>query len=203
MSEILHGEKRYYTLADLSQPIDYAALFGRGGETEIEIGSGRGDFLLGYSAARPDLNLLGIERNLAVLRRAIHKLRWMKATNVVLLQADVTYLFENYVPAGSVGAIHVYFPDPWPKRRHARRRVFQTETPALLARVLKPGGCLHVRSDVPAYFQVICELVAASGLFDRIEPPADIVCHPTAYERRFVSHGVPVHRASYRLRRSA
>jgi tRNA (guanine-N7-)-methyltransferase len=187
----------YWTLADLAQPIEFRSLFGREGPVEVEIGAGRGDFLIDYSRAAPELNLVGIERKLVILRRAVWKLQNAGADNVAMLNAEVRHLFENYFAAQSVQAVHAYFPDPWPKKRHAKRRLFQDDTPQLLLQVLQPGGYVHVRTDVQAYFERIIAIFSAAARFSRVDPPPHVLGCPTGYERRFMLRGQLVWRTSF------
>lgn len=192
------AELRHLTLADLSAPLDYTALFGRNAPVQMEIGSGRGDFLIRYAAVRPDLNLLGVERKLTILRRAEHKVRYFKASNVLLLHAEIRHLLEEYIPPASLDAIHIYFPDPWPKKRHAKRRVIREGMPDLLGRALVMGGCLHIRTDVEAYYAEIMRLMEACPLFVLVTPPNDLEPIRTAYEDKFLRHGKVIYRASFR-----
>jgi len=191
---------QYLGLADLGKPLDYTALFGRPAPVEMEVGAGRGDFLLRYAAARPDLNLLGVERKLTILRRAVNKIRHARASHIVLIHAEIRHLLEEYIPPASLDAIHIYFPDPWPKKRHAKRRVLREGMPELLVRALVPGGHLHIRTDVEPYFRSIVELMGTCHLLAAAEPPAALEEIRTAYEDRFLRHGKPIHRASYQRR---
>lgn len=187
------------TLADLHQPLELAELFGRNAPTELEIGAGRGDFLIEYGQAHPELNLIGIERSLVILRRAINKVQRADLENIVLINAEIRYLLENYFQPSSLRAIHVYFPDPWPKKRHAKRRLFTSDIIDLFVRALTPEGYLHLRTDVDWYFDVTKQLVAADGRFLPLDPPPDITSFLTGFERRFIADGKPLYRISYRM----
>lgn len=191
---------RHLSLADLSAPMDYAVLFGRGAPVELEVGSGRGDFLVRYAATRPDLNLIGVERKLTVLRRAEHKVRYVKAPNIALVHAEIRHLLDEYITPGSLYAVHIYFPDPWPKKRHAKRRVLREGMPELLARALRPGGHLHIRTDVEPYYAAILDLMQACPQFVPSQPPAALEPIRTAYEDKFLRHGKAIYRASYERR---
>lgn len=186
-------------LADLEQPLRFEWLFPSSPEApvEIEIGAGRGDFLVDYAKANPQVNLIGIERKLTVLRRAISKIQRAGLKNVVLINAEINYLFDNYMLPDSLQAIHVYFPDPWPKKRHIKRRLFQPHTPERFLKVLKAGGFVHLRTDVQSYFQTMLEIFGANDAFMEIEPSPAVLQFLTAYEKRFVAEGKPVFRTSY------
>lgn len=177
--------------------MDLACLFGRKAPAEIEIGAGRGDFLIGYGLTHPELNLLGIERKTTILKRAAGKIRKAKVTNVVLLNTEVRKCIEESLPPACAQAVHVYFPDPWPKRRHAIRRFFYPPNLELLFKVLMPGGLLHVRTDVQPYFKEIMGVLNNHPAFQQTETPPDVLEHQTGYERRFLLHNLPIYRASF------
>jgi len=163
---------------------------------------GRADFLLTYAPANPDCNLVGVERQLVIARRAANKLAAAKVANVRILQVEISHLLEVRVPASSLRAVHIYFPDPWPKKRHAKRRFFSPRNIALLERALQPGGLLHLRTDHEPYFGQAMELMPQFPQFDPIDIPAELLAHQTGYERKFIRHGLPICRVSYRLTKS-
>lgn len=190
----------YLDLADLQAPLDRRVLFGRHAPLEVEVGAGRGDFLLAYAATRPDHDFLGVERKLVYLRRGVNKLRRAGLTNVRLLNVEARNLLAHYFEPGSVHAVHIYFPDPWPKARHLKRRIVNPETLASIVRVLEPGGFLHLRTDHEEYFSRMLETVAAESRLRPIEPPAELLAARTGFEARFLAEGKPINRASYQLR---
>src|SRR5262245_6447445 len=150
-------------------PIDWAALFGNANPVEVEVGMGKGLFLLTQALARPDMNFFGIEvvrkyQLYAATRFAIRKL-----ANVRTSCADAKRLLHDFVSAGSVSAVHVLFPDPWWKLRHRKRRVFTQAFAADAARVLTPGGRLHIASDVEEYFGVMAKIVKGMTAFRETE----------------------------------
>jgi tRNA (guanine-N7-)-methyltransferase len=191
----------YLGLADLGEPpLELNVLFARSAPVELEIGAGRGDFALEYARAHPEVNLLAIERKLVILRRAGNKLRAAGLENLVFLHAEARYLLENYIRAESLRAVHVYFPDPWPKKRHAKRRVIQHETIRLIIRALTPGGAIYFRSDVEAYFTAAVAMLTAHERLEQVDTPADVAAVPTAYESRFVRYQKPIYRAAFRAK---
>ena len=174
-------------------------LFGNAHPMELEIGSGRGDFLMTCAPAIPQTNFIGVERNLPIMRRAANKMRGGGHGNVRLIKTDVLPLLTDWIPASSLDAVHVYFPDPWPKTRHAKRRIFNPTILSLIERTLKPGGFFHLRTDHPLYYEEMMGVVAQLPQWVPIEIPETLMIHKTAFERRFEGLGQPIFRRSYQL----
>ena len=146
-------------------PFQWEELFGRRARIEVEIGSGKGRFLAEYAAMHPNRDLLGVEWGLRWVRQISERLEKAGVENVRVLRVDAKDLLARLVPEASVRIIHIYFPDPWPKRRHRKRRLFDPSIPPLMERALVPGGELHVATDQGGYFEQIVERVTAhSGL---------------------------------------
>jgi tRNA (guanine-N7-)-methyltransferase len=156
----------FFTLRDFPPaPLSLGDLFGNENPVEVEVGSGRGLFLVNAATTCPGTNFLGIEYDFKEARRAARRLQKRALPNVRILGADATIVLPKYLPDVSARALHVYFPDPWWKRRHKRRRVFNAEFLIQAARILPPGGLLHAWTDVEEYFGVMMELVAANPAF--------------------------------------
>jgi tRNA (guanine-N7-)-methyltransferase len=183
--------------------IDWPALFGNQNPVEIEVGTGKGLFLLHAATTRPDTNFFGIEivrkyQLYAATRYAIRNL-----PNVKTACADAKAVLRDFVASGSVAAVHVYFPDPWWKQRHRKRRVFTPEFAADAARATAVGGRLLIASDVEEYFGVMSAIVRAMPAFaeraaeaDRAAPRTD-AGFATNFERKARASGTPVWRAVY------
>jgi tRNA (guanine-N7-)-methyltransferase len=137
----------------LPRPIDLAQLFGNANPVEIEIGMGKGTFLTEQAKARPEVNFIGIEWARWFWRYASDRLRRSGCTNVRTVRAEANFFLTEYVPAASVSVLHIYFPDPWPKARHHKRRLIQPKFMPLVERVLVAGGRLHVVTDHQGYFE--------------------------------------------------
>jgi tRNA (guanine-N7-)-methyltransferase len=185
-------------------PIDWKALFANEKPVELEIGSGKGLFLLNASADRPAHNFLGIELSRKYARMAAERLARHGRSNAKIISADARFIIGRLVPAASLHSVHVYFPDPWWKNRHKKRRVFTDAMVGGIARALVPGGELRVASDVAEYFAVIRGVVAADSRFQEQEPPrAKGPEHPldylTNFERKYRLEGRPIFRANYVL----
>jgi tRNA (guanine-N7-)-methyltransferase len=175
----------------------WTELFGDPAPVEIEIGSGDGAFLLARATATPRRNLLGIERSPGKSRRLAARIGRLGSPHVRTLQADAAYVLEM-VPAGSVSAVHVYFPDPWPKRRHVPRRIFSPAFVAALARVLLADGTLHVATDVEPYMARIRAVVLADRRFAEISAGDDHPGLSTGFARKYRAEGRVLHTASFR-----
>jgi tRNA (guanine-N7-)-methyltransferase len=185
-----------------SSILDFQAVFGNDNPVEIEVGFGKGLFLVRAAQESPGVNFLGIE----VVRKyqlfTATRLAKRRLTNVRLALADARVLLRECVATASVQAVHVYYPDPWWKKRHQKRRVFTAGFAAQCERVLRPGGRLYVVTDVPEYFQVITELVAQNTrlrplALPELRAPAGDLDYLTNFERKFRKQGKPIHRAFY------
>ena len=145
--------------------LDLAAIFGNTHLVELEIGSGKGGFILARSTERPDLNFLGIEYEKTYCYYAADRARRAGLENMRMLCCDAGPLLARGIPEASIWRLHVYFPDPWPKRRHRRRRLIQPPFVENAKRVLAPGGQLLIVTDHEDYFRQICSVLAdVSGL---------------------------------------
>lgn len=185
--------------------LNWSELFGNDHPVEIDVGSGRGMHLVSAGTEHPDHNYLGIELDYREGRRAARRLKRRRLDNVRVLGADVHQVFESWIAPHSVDAIHVYFPDPWWKRKHRRRRVFTDRFADECARLLKPGGLLHSWTDVEEYFGVISALMDHHPLFDKLAapaetPPAHDLDYRTSFERRKRQAGLPIHRGRWQRR---
>jgi tRNA (guanine-N7-)-methyltransferase len=183
-------------------PLDWSAVYGNANPVAIEVGFGKGLFLVSAGQANPEMNFLGIE----ILRKyqlfTATRLAQRGLGNVRLVKADARQLLRDYVAAASVQAMYVYFPDPWWKKRHLKRRVFTAEFVASCARILRPGGRLHVVTDVAEYFEVIGQLLEAQPKMlavptvDTHEPAHDLD-YLTHFERKFRKEGRTIYGAAW------
>jgi tRNA (guanine-N7-)-methyltransferase len=181
-------------------PFRFADLFGRSAPVEIEIGIGKGRFLLQQAAERPGVDFLGLEWSLKHLRVAKERAERRGLRNLRLYRADARHVLQELVPDASVARLHVYCPDPWPKKRHHKRRFFAPPTIPHLERVLEPGGYLHVSTDVADYFGAIREaLDGRPGLRDASDPLFPLAAGEgkTNYEVKYLQAGRTIYRATY------
>jgi tRNA (guanine-N7-)-methyltransferase len=180
-------------------PLDLHALFGCDAPVELEIGIGKGRFLVDEAAAHPERSFLGLELQNEYARIARERARKRSLENVRVERVDAKAFVAARLIPGSLARMHVYFPDPWPKKRHHKRRLFDPVFAAAAARALEPGGLLRVASDHAPYFAVILEVLDAEPALERLseEEAGGWLCG-TNYEAKFVKEGRRIGRAIYR-----
>jgi tRNA (guanine-N7-)-methyltransferase len=177
---------------DLTSPMDFDRIFGRGGPVHVEIGSGKGTFLLAQAKAQTDVNFLGIEWANKYYRHAANRLGRWGLTNVRITRADAAPFLAEQVAPESVDCFHIYFPDPWPKKKHHKRRFFQEGNVEMLIRRLKPGGRLQLATDHADYFEQMRKVTSAlDALLEEVEfsRPAGAgegELTGTNYERKYI-----------------
>jgi tRNA (guanine-N7-)-methyltransferase len=155
-------------LENLNEKMDFFNIFGRSGPVHIEIGSGKGTFLLNQAKAQPLVNFLGIEWANKYYRYSVDRIGRWGLKNVRIIRTDAKELVMHYVQSESVDCFHIYFPDPWPKKRHHKRRFFQEAIFDQLLRCLKFEGIINAATDHFDYFNSIKEL--SENYSDRVEP---------------------------------
>ncbi len=192
-----------YTVDELPSPLCSGQLFGRDAALEIEIGSGKGLFLCSAAAAHPEMDYLGIEIAKKYAQFAAAELAKHELTNGKVVAGDALRVFAELVPSDTLAGVHVYFPDPWWKKRHKKRRVMQDALVKDIERTLKPGCTLHFWTDVQEYFhsalEVLAEHTTLEGPFDVPESdPEHDLDYRTHFERRMRMHDLPIYRAEFR-----
>ena len=153
------------SLEELTPPLDWSAFFGNGRPVQVEIGPGKGVFLAHAGGMLPGSNFVGVERAKKYAIASAERVVKAGLENVRLVSGDGQEFLERYVPEGSVEVLHVYFPDPWWKARHRKRRVVNERFLDRASKVVRAGGELRVLTDVEEYFLDIADLLAARPCF--------------------------------------
>ncbi|MDR1485553.1 MAG: tRNA (guanosine(46)-N7)-methyltransferase TrmB [Planctomycetaceae bacterium] len=191
--------------SDLPFPFDAEVLFGRVVPVEVEIGSGKGLFLRRVSDEFPDRNFIGIEVSLKYARFAASRLLNCSFDNALVICCDAAKLLAEWFPDNFLYGVHVYFPDPWWKRAHRKRRILREDVLQLIECRLRSGGILYFRTDVEEYFQSTLELVdRCVGLLELFDVeisdniPQNDTAYNTHFERRTIIQGKKVFRAKFK-----
>ena len=195
-------ENKQISLTEITSPIDWGALFGNENPVEIEIGCGKGRFLLETSRQHPEINYIGVERSLKYVQWARERLLKGNATRVFLIWSDAAYLLDRYIGEGTVDAYHVYFPDPWPKKRHHKRRLFRNEVwlSGLIRTLNSSRGRIYVATDYAEYFHEIHHCLTHTPPLGYLPPDSlDIRYIPTSFEMKYRAEGRKIYRAVYQM----
>ena len=183
-----------YIPADDTQPLDLSQLFPAEGPLEIDLGCGDGSFLVALAAEYPGRNFIGVERLLGRVRSACRKIAARQLPNARILRTDITRATTVLIPPASVAVGHLMFPDPWPKRRHHRRR---TVTPVFLDavhRILGEDGILRLTTDDAPYFEQMQRAAAAVPNFVDVAEDSALHVAQSTFEKRFVARGLSIYR---------
>lgn len=186
---------RYGLAADT--PLDLAAIFGRSAPCTLEIGFGNGDALATMAGQQPDTDFIGIEVHRPGVGRLLQQLDEHKLTNVRIMCDDAVQILKTCLPDNSLDRLLLFFPDPWHKKRHHKRRIVQPDFIGLLAQKIKPGGILHMATDWEDYAGHMLEVAGASAAFRNCSGTGNYSLRPdyrpvTKFERRGqrLGHGV-------------
>lgn len=183
-------------------PLRFETIFGRVAPVEMEIGVGKGRFLIDVAERDPATDFLGLEWSVKHMRIARDRAAKRGLVNVRLHRGDARHVLASLLEDRALRRVHVYCPDPWPKKRHHKRRLFIPETTRHLERVLAPGGYLNVSTDYAEYFEAIVAVVAEVTRLERaVDPPAAGDAPETGrtnYEVKYLAAGRTIHRATWR-----
>ncbi|HEX8987149.1 MAG TPA: tRNA (guanosine(46)-N7)-methyltransferase TrmB [Rhodocyclaceae bacterium] len=176
-------------------PLDFDSVFGRTAPRILEIGCGMGETTATIAAAHPGNDYLGIEVHSPGVGSLLKEIATRELTNLRVIQHDAVEVVRDMIPPGSLAGIHIYFPDPWPKKRHHKRRLVQGPFVAQLASRLAPGGYLHCATDWEEYAQQMLEVLGAEPLLQNTAAgfaPRPDYRPPTKFEQRGLrlGHGV-------------
>jgi tRNA (guanine-N7-)-methyltransferase len=177
--------------------LDAETVFGRSGPLVLEIGFGMGQSLVEMAAAAPDVNFLGVEVHRPGVGRLLHSMAEQGVANIRVYCDDAVLVLEECIADAGLDGVQVFFPDPWHKKRHHKRRLIQPEFVKLLSRKLKPGGCLHLATDWENYADHMLEVLSAEPALVNSSGPGQYSARPgarplTKFEQRGqrLGHGV-------------
>lgn len=176
-----------------TQPLDARALFGRSAPLIVEIGSGMGETSVAIAQARPDNDYIAIEVHLPGVGSLLKAIGETGLTNLRVIRHDAVDVLQQMIPDTSLAGLHVFFPDPWPKKRHNKRRLIQPPLVALAAKKLAPGGYIHLATDWEPYAEHMLEVLSAEPLLENAEKKSDSGFAPRpAYrpETKFETRGL-------------
>ncbi len=196
------GSSDKLALDVLASPAAWDQLVPAGATIEVEVGSGKGLFLQSAAAERTQHYFLGIELAVKFANRAAERLANSNLMNAKMLRGDAQVFLRDTVPTAAVTRMHVYFPDPWWRNKHKKRRVLNDQALLDIERSLKPGGEFHFWTDVLDYYELICALVMDSTTligpkFIPERPASHGMDYTTHFERRARLNGQPIYRALF------
>lgn len=200
IDETLDYSRHLYMVKEqLEMPWDVSRYFeDPSAPLEVEIGSGKGQFIHDAALANPDHNFIGTEIAHKYAAYCAARLIGAGVSNACMFSGDGLALFREHLPENSLAAVHVYFPDPWWKKRHRKRRVMQMELVRACEKCLISGGKLHFWTDVEEYFMTAMEMMAAESVLEGpFEPSVDETVWRTHFEKRTVVEGRPVFRSYF------
>ena len=191
------AENLIVQLRTILEPLDLAELFPQSQPLEVELGCGDASFLAEYARQNPAKNFIGVERLLGRIQKLDRKGRRLGLVNTRGVRIESAYFLQYLLPPHSAGALHIYFPDPWPKKKHRRHRLINPDFPALARAALTPDGTVFLRTDDADYFQQMNEVFGAAKFFAPVETPSTLSAVTTDFERDFNARGISTLRAAF------
>jgi tRNA (guanine-N7-)-methyltransferase len=178
-----------FGIAFSDELVNPKTIFGRTAPLIVEIGSGMGETTAQIAQAHPEIDYVAIEVHGPGVGSLLKKIDALELKNLRIIRHDAVEVLEKMIPDGSLAGLHLFFPDPWPKKRHHKRRLVQPPFAALAARKLAPGSYFHAATDWPEYAEQIDGVFSSSSPFTKEEPKHRPV---TKFERRGIGLGHPV-----------
>jgi tRNA (guanine-N7-)-methyltransferase len=191
------SENLVVRLPSIVEPLELARLFPKKQPLEAELGCGDASFLVEYARRNPEINFIGVERLLGRISKLDKKGRRAGLDNLRGVRIESSYFLKWLLPENSISALHIYFPDPWPKKRHRKNRLINEDFPALASAALAPDGMVYLRTDDADYFSQMTEVFVADKNFEEIETPVELAELQTDFERDFNARGIQTLRAAY------
>lgn len=187
-------------MLSIVEPLDLGDIFPKPHPLEVELGCGDASFLVEYARRNPGINFIGVERLLGRISKLDRKGRRAGLSNLRGVRIESSYFLQWLLPPHSASALHVYFPDPWPKKRHRKNRLINETFPTPARAALAPGGKVYLRTDDADYFSQMTEVFEASKEFQKIETPIGLAGLLTDFERDFNASGIQTLRTAYELK---
>jgi tRNA (guanine-N7-)-methyltransferase len=178
-----------YGVPEGDEPINFTALFGRAAPVHLEIGFGNGEALAAMARLHPEINFLGIEVHRPGVGALLQRLETEVLTNVRVISADAVDVLSRRIPDQSLSAMYLFFPDPWPKLRHHKRRLVQPGLVSLVCQKLQIGGLWHLATDWEDYARHMLAVLTEAEGFENASGPGQFAARPesrplTRFERR-------------------
>jgi tRNA (guanine-N7-)-methyltransferase len=186
---LIKSDPRFFT-------IDLPKIFARRAPVEIEIGAGKGEFIIERAAEFPDRDFIAVELSGTITHVLAVRCGRAGLKNLRVARMDARTLVNLMLPDASIAAFHIYFPDPWPKERHVKHRLFTPTLAASLYRTVEPGALAFVATDVRSYAGEIFPMMEAAGFIRAVEPAPG--AERTGFARKYVTAGKPVFSGSFR-----
>lgn len=192
--------RRFIFSGDVTKALDLSGLFGESQRIEVDIGSGMGRFLLAKAKAHPERQFIAIERLKPRVEKIAKKAHRQGIGNIFLVRLEALYVLRYLLPPESISRFYLFFPDPWPKRRHSGHRIFNAEFRSLVFSRLKSGGELQVATDSAGYFSDMLSQMKDDLRFERIPPVARGEDQFTDFELIFTGQGIKTNASGFRAR---
>lgn len=177
--------------------LDWGQVFSKPQPIEVELGCGDSNLIVELARRHPERNFLGVERLWGRLKKLDRKGRRAGLSNLRGLRIEASYCLEFLLPPNSIQTLHIYFPDPWPKRRHWNKRLVNARFTGVAATRLLPGGVVYLRTDDDAYFRQMTEVFGTSTAFRPVDTPTELAETLTDFEKEFLAQGKATHHAAY------
>lgn len=203
MDEYFDVELKYH---NLGSPICWKHIFYNTSPIEIEIGFGKCGFLIDIATQHPSVNFVGIESSRKYYRKGIKKIQRAQLKNTKLIWGEAFHIFKRYIPDTSIVNVYINFPDPWPKKRHAKRRLLQHEFVALIAQKLYPAGCIEIATDAEAYMDDTRNIFEVNDSYEMLYYSTSSHSNPqrqyfSDYEKMFLQEGKTIYYTKYKKKK--
>ena len=189
-----------YALPSVIERLNLTHLFPKPQSLEVELGCGDASFLVEYARRHPERNFIGVERLLGRLRKLDRKGHRAGLTNLRGVRIESSYFLEYLLPPYLVSVLHIYFPDPWPKKKHRKHRLINEPFTGIVRAALALGGVVYLRTDDEDYFQQMTGVFGANGEFQQVETPPELLELVTDFEKEFQARGIKTLRTAYQLK---